>query len=193
MSTLIEQIRAIEEELHTLETATPRNSATVDRGGLEVVDEGSVIVARGGTVRFEEGGAAMSHDFSIEEGTGWQIGTERRGSSVVVLHGVARSSLEVSSADSTAEYEEIPTTPGEDATVEILGSSMMIVQIFGVWPEVGTLVVAGDTVTSQEVIKSQKAQWAYSYIGHFTENIVIRSDLPDLQVRVVRLSVNNAA
>lgn len=193
MSTLIEQIRAIEEELHTLETATPRNSATVDRGGLEVVDEGSVIVARGGTVLFEEGGAAMSHDFSIEDGTGWQIGTERRGSSVVVLHGVSGTSLEVSSADSTATYEEITATPGEDTTIEILGSSMMIIQVFGVWPERGILTVAGETVTPNEVIKSKKSQWAYSYMGHFTENIVIRSDLPDLQARVVRLSVNNAA
>lgn len=193
MSTLIEQIRAIEEELHTLETATPRNSATVDRGGLEVVDEGSVIVARGGTVLFEEGGAAMSHNFSIADGTGWQIGTERRGSSVVVLHGVARSTLEVSSADSTAKYEEISVTSGEDTTVEILDASLMIVQIFGVWSENGLLTVEGDTVTPNEVIKSQKSQWAYSYMGHFTENIVIRSDLPNLQVRVVRLSVNNAS
>lgn len=193
MSTLIDQIRAIEEELHTLETATPRNSATVDRGGLEVVDEGSVIVTRGGTVLFEEGGAAMSHDFSIEDGTGWQIGTERRGSSVVVLHGVSGTSLEVSSADSTAKYEEIAVTSGEDSTIEILGASMMIVQIFGVWPETGSLIVGKDTVIPNEVIKSQKAQWAYSYMGNFTENTVIRSDLPNLQARVVRLSVNNAA
>lgn len=193
MSTLIEQIRAIEEELHTLETATPRNSATVDRGGLEVVDEGSVIVASGGTVLFEEGGAAMSHDFSIEDGAGWQIGTERRGSSVVVLHDVAGTSLEVSSADSTAKYEEIAATPGEDLTIGLLGASMMIVQIFGVWPEMGTLTVSGGTVTPNEVIKSQKTQWAYSYMDHFTENAVVRTDLPNLQARVVRLSVNNVA
>ena len=193
MSTLFEQVRALEDELHTLETATPRNSATVDRGGLEVVDEGSVIVEKGGTVFFEEGGAAMSHDFSIEQGTGWQIGTERRGTSVVVLHDVQGASLDVSSADSSAEYEEISVTPGETITVAMGEASMLIVQVFGVWPDVGSLVISGEAVRPSEVIKSKKAQWAYSYMGHFTEDTSIYTDLENLKARVVRLSVNNAA
>lgn len=193
MSTLLDQIRALEDELHTLETATPRNSATVDRGGLEVVDEGSIIVEQGGTVFFEEGGAAMSHDFSIEDGTGWQIGTERRGSSVIVLQDVQGVSLDVTSADSSAEYEKISVTPGEAVTVGVGEASMLILQVFGVWPAVGSLVISGEAVRPSEVIKSQKTQWAYSFMGHFTEDASIYTDLENLEIRVVRLSVNNSA
>lgn len=193
MSTLLEQVRAIEEELHTLETATPRNSATIDRGSLQVVDEGNIVVGQGGTVLFEEGGAAMSHDFSIEDGTGWQIGTERRGSSVVVLSDVTDSTLDIKPSNSTALYEEVSVTPGEESKVELLDASMMIVQIFGVWPSAGTLTVSGNDVRPSEVIKSKKTQWAYSFMGHFTEDATVLTSLENLQARVVRLSVNNAA
>ena len=193
MSTLFEQVRAIEEELHTLETATPRNAATIDRCSLQVVDEGNIVVGQGGTVLFEEGGAAMSHDFSIEDGTGWQIGTERRGSSVVVLSDVSDSTLDIEPSNSTALYEEVSVTPGEESTVELLDASMMIVQIFGVWPSTGTLTVSGNDVRPSEVIKSKKAQWAYSFMGHFTEDVTVLTSLENLQARVVRLSVNNAA
>lgn len=193
MSTFFEQVRAIEEELHRLETATPRNSATVDRGGLQVVDEGNIIVEQGGTVFFREGGSAISDDFSIEEGIGWQIGTERRGSSVVVLNDVPGTSLPITTANSSVDYEEVLLTPGEIYTALLGDSSTMITQIFHVTEVSGMLAANGETISPSEVLKSQKTQWAYSYMNYSDTDVEIVTDLPGVQVRLARLSVNNAA
>lgn len=193
MSTFFEQVRAIEEELHNLETATPRNSATVDRGGLQVVDEGSILVEQGGTVFFREGGSAISDDFSIESGKGWQIGTERRGSSVVVLKDIPGADLTVTTANSSVKYEEVLLVPDETYTVLLGESSTMIVQVFHVSEATGSLKIAGETVRPNEVIKSQKTQWAYSYMGYSDTDVDLLTALEGVQVRIARLSVNNAA
>lgn len=193
MSDLQARLRAIEQEIHTLETATPRNSATVDRGGLSVVDEGSVIVETGGTVFFDEGGSATSSEFSLVAGTGWQIGTERRGSSVVVLNDAPAYSLEVTTANSSAIYEELLLNVDEDNDVPLDGSTSTMVQIFYVTDTPGDIRVDGLSLAPTMVIKSQKDQWAYSYMGTFTNDVTIHTTMPDVSVRVLRLTVNNAS
>lgn len=193
MSTLNDSIRSIEEELHTLETATPRNSATVDRGGLSVVDEGSVIVEAGGTVFFDEGGAAASGNFSIIDKTGWQIGTERRGTSILVFNDAPGESLEVTTADSSADYEEVQLVPGEDSTISLGEASTMYVHLFHTSESLGNVTINGEILRASEVFKSQKTQWVYSYMRCSAEDVVVSTDMEEVQVRVLRLSVNNAA
>lgn len=193
MSDLQTRLQEIEQEIHTLETATPRNSATVDRGGLLVVDEGSIIVETGGTVFFDEGGAATSSAFSITEGTGWQIGTERRGSSVVVLNDAPTYNLEVTTANSTAVYEELILSSDEENHIHLSGASSLMIQIFFVTDDPGNITVQGVNLAPSGIIKSQKNQWAYSYMGTFVDDVTVQTTMADVSARVLRLTVNNAA
>lgn len=193
MSNLQQRLRTIEEEIHTLETATPRNSATVDRGGLGVVDEGSIILEAGGTIFFGEGGSAISANYDMEEHTGWQIGTERRGSSVVVLNDAPGEDLQVTTANSSVVYEEVEV-PVQEVTVVPLGSaSSVIIQLFAIREERSAVAVSGHDVVPTQVVKSQKEQWAYSYMGNFSDDVHIYTDMEDLTVRSVKLTVNNAS
>lgn len=193
MTTLQQALNDVELELHTLETATPRNSATVDRGELRVVDEGSVILRAGGTMFFGEGGSAVSSDYSLPDRTGWQIGTERRGTAVVVLNDTPGTDLEVTTADSSVEYEEISLSVEEPTEIELGEFSALIVQVFDVVPEAGNLSVGDAQIMPTQVYKSRKLQYAYSYMDTLTEGTVIVTDIPNLIVRVARLSVNNAS
>lgn len=193
MRDLQRRLRAIEEEIHTLETATPRNSATVDRGAMSIVEGGSLILQKGGTMLFEEGGSAISANYDIEEKTGWQIGTERRGSSVVVLNDVPGSDLQVTTANSSADYDELTLATDEVTVISIGSSSSVIVQLFEVREEKSTVVISDHAVMPSKVFKSQKEQWVYSYMGTFSEDIHIYTDMPGMVVRYVKLSVNNVS
>lgn len=193
MSDLQKRLRDIEEELHTLETATPRNSATVDRGAMSIVDGGSVVLQEGGTMFFAEGGSAISSNYDIEEKLGWQIGTERRGTSVVVLNDAPGRGLQVTTANSTVVYEEIPTTPGEVTVIPKGDYSSVIIQLFEVREDKSTVVISGRDLTPTRVYKSQKEQWAYNYMSTFSEDIHIYTDMNDLVVRCSWLSVNNVS
>lgn len=193
MSDLQKRLRDIEEELHTLETATPRNSATVDRGAMSIVDGGSVVLQEGGTMFFAEGGSAISSNYDIEEKLGWQIGTERRGTSVVVLNDAPGRGLQVTTANSSVVYEEIPTTPGEVTVIPKGDYSSVIIQLFEVREDKSTVVISGRDLTPTRVYKSQKEQWAYNYMNTFSEDIHIYTDMNDLVVRCSRLSVNNVS
>lgn len=193
MSDLQKRLRDIEEELHTLETATPRNSATVDRGAMSIVDGGSVVLQEGGTMFFAEGGSAISSNYDIEEKLGWQIGTERRGTSVVVLNDAPGRGLQVTTANSSVVYEEIPTTPGEVTVIPKGDHSSVIIQMFEVREDKSTVVISGRDLTPTRVYKSQKEQWAYNYMSTFSEDIHIYTDMNDLVVRCSWLSVNNVS
>lgn len=193
MSTLIKSLADIELELHTLETATPRNSATVSRGGLSVVDEGRVIVEAGGTVFFGEGGSAVSGDYSLTESTGWQVGTERRGSSIVVLNDIPGSGLEVTTADSSVVYEVVPLDSTQPTSLELGTSSSMIVQLFHTSETKCDLVIDGENIYPTSIIKSKKEQWAYSYMSSAHSDVDFVTTLADVEIRVARLSVNNAS
>lgn len=193
MSDLQKRLRDIEEELHTLETATPRNSATVDRGAMSIVDGGSVVLQEGGTMFFAEGGSAISSNYDIEEKLGWQIGTERRGTSVVVLNDAPGRGLQVTTANSSIVYEEIFATPGEVTVIPKGDHSSVIIQLFEVREGKSTVVISGRDLTPTRVYKSQKEQWAYNYMSTFSEDIHIYTDMNDLVVRCSRLSVNNVS
>lgn len=193
MTNLQRRLRDIEEELHTLETATPRNSATVDRGAMSIVDGGSVVLQEGGTMFFAEGGSAISSNYDIEEKLGWQIGTERRGTSVVVLNDAPGRGLQVTTANSSVVYEEIPTTPGEVTVIPKGDYSSVIIQLFEVREGKSTVVISGRDLTPTRVYKSQKEQWAYNYMSTFSEDIHIYTDMNDLVVRCSWLSVNNVS
>ena len=193
MSTLTQSLSDIELELHTLETATPRNSATVSRGGLSVVDEGRVIVEAGGTVFFGEGGSAVSGNYSITESTGWQVGTERRGSSIVVLNDIPGAELEVTTADSSVVYEVVPLDSTQPTSLELGTSSSMIVQIFHTSETKGDLVIDGENIYPTSIIKSKKEQWAYSYMSSVHSDVDFVTTLTNVEIRVARLSVNNAS
>lgn len=193
MSSLFDRMREIERELHTLETATPRNSATVDRGGLSVVEDGSVILEAGGTVRFDEGGSATTPTFDISSGTGWKIGTERRGSSVVVINDTPSVSLDVTTANSTSVYEELQVAPREPVEVALSGATMIIVQLFHINEVKGTVLVGGESIEPSRVMKSKKEQWAYSYMGTISQDTTVQTDLEDVSVRLLRITVNNVS
>lgn len=193
MSSLFDRMREIERELHTLETATPRNSATVDRGGLSVVEDGSVILEAGGTVRFDEGGSATTPTFDISSGTGWKIGTERRGSSVVVINDTPSVALDVTTANSTSVYEELQVAPGEPVEVALSGATMIIVQLFHINEVKGTVLVGGESIEPSRVMKSKKEQWAYSYMGTISQDTTVQTDLEDVSVRLLRITVNNVS
>lgn len=193
MSDLQSRLRNIEANLHTLETATPRNAAAVGRGEFSVVGEGNVILEQGGTVSFDEGGSAISANFSLEDRTGWQIGTERRGSSVVVINDAPSESLTVTTSNSSVVFETIPLTPEETINVPLQGASSMIIQLFTVSERLGSVVMGGSEIKPTGVIKSQKPQWAYSYMETLTSSIDISTDISEVSVRVARLSVNNAS
>lgn len=193
MTTLQQRLGAIERELHTLETATPRNSASVDRGGLSVVDEGSVILEAGGTVYFGEGGSAVSGDYDLEEQRGWQIGTERRGTSVVVVNDVPGTETEVSTANSSASYEEVSIEVEQDNIIELGEDSMLIVQLHHISPDRGSIEINNQSVLESEIIKSAKTQWTYNHMETFSQDVNITTDLAEVTARVVRLSVNNVS
>lgn len=193
MSSLFDRMREIERELHTLETATPRNSATVDRGGLSVVEDGSVILEAGGTVRFDEGGSATTPTFDISSGTGWKIGTERRGSSVVVINDTPSVALDVTTANSTSVYEELQVAPREPVEVALSGATMIIVQLFHINEVKGTVLVGGESIEPSRVMKSKKEQWAYSYMGTISQDTTVQTDLEDVSVRLLRITVNNVS
>lgn len=193
MSTLQQRLKAIELEVHTLETATPRNSASVDRGGLSVVDEGSVILESGGTVYFDEGGSAISWDYDLDSQHGWQVGTERRGTSVVVLNDVPGLDLNVTTANSEASYEEIEAEAGAPIQIQLGGYSMMMVQLHHVAPIKGSIMVDGFEVFPTEIIKSKITQWAYGHLGTYHGDVEVLTDLEGLVVRVTRLLVNNVS
>lgn len=193
MSTLIKSLADIELELHTLETATPRNSATVSRGGLSVVDEGRVIVEAGGTVFFGEGGSAVSGNYSITESTGWQVGTERRGSSIVVLNDIPGAGLEVTTADSSVGYEVVSLDNTQPTILELGTASSMIVQLFHTSESRGDLTIDGESIYPTSVIKSKKEQWAYSYMSSVHSDVAFVTTLTNVEIRVARLSVNNAS
>lgn len=193
MSSLFDRMREIERELHTLETATPRNSATVDRGGLSVVEDGSVILEAGGTVRFDEGGSATTPTFDISSGTGWKIGTERRGSSVVVINDTPSVELDVTTANSTSVYEEVQVAPGEPVEILLGDASMVMVQLLHIGVDRGIVSVDGESIVPGRVIKSRKEQWAYSYMGTFSQDTSVQTDLEDVSVRLLRITVNNVS
>lgn len=193
MKKLTDILTDIEKEIHTLETATPRNSATVSRGGLRVVDDGKVIVVDGGTVYFDEGGSAVSSNYSIEDKSGWQIGTERRGSSIVVFNDAPGAGLTVSTANSSSGYEEIHLTAGETSTVSVEGYSAVVLHVFHTSLISGSITLAGHTVSPRKIIKSQKDQWAFSYMTMYTDDVEVMTDMDNVVLRVAYLSVNNAS
>lgn len=193
MSTMLQRLKAIELELHTLETATPRNSASVDRGGLSVVDDGSVILEAGGTVYFAEGGSAVSGDYDLDTQAGWQIGTERRGSSVVVINDIPSLSLDVSTANSEAVYEEIDLVVGEPNLISLEGYTMMILQLHLVSPLLGIIRVDGAEIYPSKVIKSREEQWTYGHLGTYHNDVEVTTDLEGVSVKLTKLSVNNVS
>lgn len=193
MISLFDRIREIERELHTLETATPRNSATVDRGGLSVVGEGSITLEAGGTVRFDDGGSATTPDFDITEGTGWKIGTERRGSSVVVINDALDTTLNVTTANSSADYEEVTLDPLNPLPIGLEGHSLMTIQLYHVSEVRGEITVGDKKISPSSVMKSRKDQWVYTYMGSLTEDITAQTDLAGVSLRILRLTVNNVS
>ena len=158
-----------------------------------MVEDGSVILEAGGTVRFDEGGSATTPTFDISSGTGWKIGTERRGSSVVVINDTPSVALDVTTANSTSVYEELQVAPREPVEVALSGATMIIVQLFHINEVKGTVLVGGESIEPSRVMKSKKEQWAYSYMGTISQDTTVQTDLEDVSVRLLRITVNNVS
>lgn len=191
MTDLHRRLTVIEDQLHRLETATPRNSATVDRGQMSVVDEGSLTVSDGGEVRYEDGGSIVSSDFDSPGGSGWQVGTERRGTSVVVVNDIPGYPVEVSTADSFTDYLEVPV---DSESLVVLGEyRIAMVSLFHVTDTPGELRVGGRTVHPTNVVKDQTDQYAYAHMGTFDADFTIQTTMSGVSARVLLVSVNNVA
>lgn len=188
MSSLEDRLSILEKTVSTIETATPRNSSTVSRGELSVVGQGDIVVESGGTLEFLVGGSVRSDDFDISSGTGWSIGTERRGSAVTALHSVSGVST-VKSASSDTRFSSYVVD--DEMTIELDEFSSMIVQIYHINEFSVDLEVNGQKLYPTEVIHSAKVAYVYTYMDHVVGPVVVNTESDNITVNVLRLLVNN--
>lgn len=189
MTTLLDRIRSLEKTVSTIETATPRNSTTVQRGELTIASGGTVYIENGGSIKFDVGGSAQSSDFSVNDGTGWCIGTERRGSAVVVVSNIP-GAHDVSPADSYMEFES--TTAMADISITSDSKKTVFVAISHITESPGELIINGLTISPIEVIKSSKTQYLYTHLGQHS-SVDISTSMDGIAVKTLSLTVNNVA
>lgn len=192
MSSLYDRLSSIERTLSTIETATPRNSSVVSQGELSIVDEGILRVVSGGSIKFDEGGYIGSETFNIAEQEGWRVGTERRGSAVVAVSGFSDESnvsYDIKPANSYYEYKDTKIT----GTYLIEPPNLAIVSISHVSPVQGTLSVGDLDIPPTMVIKSKVNQYYYSYYGYLAEPTRVDTDLVDVSLRELLITVHNVA